>query len=172
MTIRATSRRDGLQLRLAEAGDLGAINEIYNYYVLHSTCTYQESPEPMEGREKWFADHGPRHPVIVAEMEGKIVGWGSLSAYHVRSAYRHTVENSVYVHHEFHRRGIGAVILADLIERARAIGHRAIIAGIDGDQIASVELHAKFGFVTAGHLKELGFKFGRWLDVIYMELLV
>ena len=170
--IPPTSRRDGVQIRLAGSEDLAAINDIYNYYVLHSTCTYQELPEPMEGREKWFADHGPRHPVIVAEMDGRIVGWGSLSAYHVRSAYRHTVENSVYVHHEFHRRGIGSVILADLIERARAIGHRAIIAGIDGDQQASVKLHEKFGFERVGHLKELGFKFGRWLDVIYMELLV
>jgi phosphinothricin acetyltransferase len=172
MTNQPVSREDGLQIRLAGRGDLGAINDIYNYYVLHSTCTYQESPEPMEGRERWFADHGVEHPVIVAEMEGRIVGWGSLSAYHARSAYRHTVENSVYVHHAFHRRGIGRVILADLIERARGLGHRAIIAGIDGDQAASVELHAKFGFVKVGHLKELGFKFGRWLDVIYMELLV
>src|ERR1700722_12518456 len=86
MTIHETSRRDGLQIRLAGPGDLGAINDIYNYYVLHSTCTYQESPEPMEGREKWFAVHGPVHPVIVAEIEGTIAGWGSLSAYHVRSA--------------------------------------------------------------------------------------
>jgi L-amino acid N-acyltransferase len=172
MTIHETSRRDGLQIRLAGPGDLGAINDIYNYYVLHSTCTYQESPEPMEGREKWFTQHGPVHPVIVAEMDGRIAGWGSLSAYHVRSAYRHTVENSVYIHHEFHRRGIGTIILADLIERARTIGHRAIIAGIDGDQLASVKLHAKFGFETVGHFKQLGFKFGRWLDVIYMELLL
>ncbi|HEY1921395.1 MAG TPA: GNAT family N-acetyltransferase [Tepidisphaeraceae bacterium] len=166
------SQGDNIAIRPAGAGDLVAINDIYNYYVLHSTCTYQELPEPIEGREKWFAVHGPRHPVIVAEVDGKVAGWGSLSAYHVRSAYRHTVENSVYIHHEFHRRGIGSLILADLIERARGIGHRAIIAGIDGDQGASMKLHAKFGFVRVGHLKELGFKFGRWLDVIYMELLV
>jgi phosphinothricin acetyltransferase len=159
-------------IRLATANDLPAINDIYNYYVLHSTCTYQESPEPIEDRQRWFAQHGPGHPVTVAEMDGKIVGWGSLSAYLVRSAYRNTVENSVYVHHEFHQRGIGSVILADLIERARTIGHRAIIAGIDGDQRASMKLHEKFGFEKVGHLKQLGFKFGRWLDVIYMELLI
>ncbi|HEX4055662.1 MAG TPA: GNAT family N-acetyltransferase [Tepidisphaeraceae bacterium] len=164
--------RDKISIRLAGGADLSAINDIYNHYVLHSTCTYQESPEPIEGRQLWFGKHGPEHPVTVAELDGQIVGWGSLSAFHARSAYRYTVENSVYVHHEFQRRGIGSMILADLIERARAIGHRAIIAGIDAEQTASAALHARFGFETVGHLKDLGFKFGRWLDVIYMELLL
>jgi L-amino acid N-acyltransferase len=159
-------------IRLAGVDDLAAINDIYNHYVFHSTCTYQETAEPMEARQKWFAGHGTRHPVTVAEMNGKVVGWGSLSPYHARSAYRNTVENSVYIHHEFHRRGIGSIVLKDLIERSRAIGHRAIIAGIDAEQTGSVRLHEKFGFEKVGHMKQLGFKFGRWLDVIYMELLV
>ncbi len=159
-------------IRPAKESDLVAINDIYNHYVLHSTCTYQEEPEPIEGRKQWFAHHGPQHPVIVAEMNSRIVGWGSLSSYHTRSAYRRTVENSVYVHHEHHRRGIGSVLLTDLIDRARALGHRAIIAGIDADQAASVGLHAQFEFQKVGQLKQVGFKFGRWLDVIYMELLL
>ena len=157
-------------IRLARIEDLGAINAIYNHYVLHSTCTYQETPESIHGRREWFARHGAPHPVTVAEVNGSIVGWGSLSAYHARSAYRHTVENSVYVDHAFHRRGIGAALLRDLIERARALGYHAIIAGIDGDQTASIGLHAKFGFEQVGHLREVGFKLDRWLDVIYMEL--
>jgi len=161
-----------LKIRIATADDLVAINDIYNHYVSHSTCTYQEAAEPMESRRQWFDKHGQGHPVTVAEIDGKVVGWGSLSPYHARSAYRFTVENSVYVHHEFHRRGIGAAILRDLIERARANGHRAIIAGIDGEQLASVGIHEKFGFEKVGHLKRIGFKFGRWLDVIYMELLI
>jgi L-amino acid N-acyltransferase YncA len=159
-------------IRLAVAADLPTINDIYNHYVLHSTCTYQETPEPLEARREWFAKHGPAHPVTVAEIDGKIVGWGSLSAYHARSAYRNTVESSVYLHHEFLRRGIGSAILEDLIGRARAIGHHAIVAGADAEQSASVALHLKFGFETVGHFKQLGFKFGRWLDVIYMELLL
>jgi L-amino acid N-acyltransferase len=159
-------------IRLANSADLAAINEIYNYYVLNSTCTYQETLEPMEGRRGWFEKHGDRHPITVAEIDGRIVGWGSLSAYHARSAYRNTVENSVYVHHEFHRRGVGGAILGDLIARAKSIGHHAIIAGIDAEQGASVALHRKFGFEHVGHLKQVGFKFGRWLDVIYMELLL
>jgi L-amino acid N-acyltransferase len=86
---------------------LDAINTIYNHYVLHSTCTYQETPESLEDHREWFARHGAPHPVTVAEVNGSIVEWGSLSAYQARSAYRHTVDNSVYVDHAFHRRGIG-----------------------------------------------------------------
>jgi L-amino acid N-acyltransferase YncA len=82
------------------------------------------------------------------------------------------VENSIYVHHDYHRRGVGSVLLQELITRARAFGYHAIVAGIDGEQTASAALHTKFGFQKAGHLKQVGFKFGRWLDVIYMELLL
>src|SRR5690242_8268371 len=159
-------------IRPATESDLVAINDIYNHYVLHSTCTYQEEPEPLDGRRQWFARHGGKHPVIVAEVDGRVIGWGSLSAYHPRSAYRRTVENSVYVHHRHHRRGLGSQLLQELIARARRLGHRAIIAGIDADQAASVALHAKFRFEKVGCLKQVGFKFGCWLDVIYMELIL
>jgi L-amino acid N-acyltransferase YncA len=159
-------------LRPATEADLVAINDIYNHYVLHSTCTYQEELETLEGRRQWFQHHGKDHPVIVAVADGKVVGWGSLSAYHVRSAYRRTVENSVYVHHEQHRRGIGSLLLRELIQRARQLGHHAIIAGIDAEQTASVAIHTKFGFKKVGHLEQIGYKFNRWLDVIYMELLL
>jgi L-amino acid N-acyltransferase len=159
-------------IRVATSADLGTINDIYNHYVMHSTCTYQEEPEPLEGRREWFQRHGDRHPVIVAEADGQVIGWGSLSPFHPRSAYRRTVENSVYVHHQQHRRGIGSLLLQELITRGRGLGHRAIIAGIDASQPASVALHAKFGFEKVGHLKQVGFKFDRWLDVIYMELLL
>lgn len=160
-------------IRAATAADLEAINDIYNYYVLHSTCTYQEDPETMDGRQDWFDHHGDKHPVIIAETAGgKVVGWGSLSAFHPRSAFRHTVENSVYVHHQHQHCGIGTLLLQELIARARALGHRAIIAAIDGEQAASVAIHARFGFEKTGRLPQVGFKFGRWLDVIYMELLL
>lgn len=156
-------------IRLATAADLAAINEIYNHYVLHSTTTYQLEPESIEDRQKWFASRGPRHPVIVAERQNQIVGWGSLSRYHARAAYAHTVENSVYVHHEHQRTGVGSAILADLIGRASILGHHTIIAGIDADQAGSIALHARFGFVHVGHMKEVGNKFGMWLDVVYMQ---
>lgn len=167
-----TATNQAINLRTATEADLAAINDIYNHYVLHSTCTYQEEPEPLEGRQQWFRHHGKQHPIIVAVADGKVVGWGSLSAYHERSAYRRTVENSVYVHHEQHRRGIGALLLRELIQRARQLGHHAIIAGIDAEQTASVAIHTKFGFQKVGHLKQIGYKFNRWLDVIYMELIL
>jgi L-amino acid N-acyltransferase YncA len=163
---------EAINLRAATEADLVAINEIYNHYVLHSTCTYQEATESLEGRQHWFRHHGTQHPIIVAVADAKVVGWGSLSPYHVRSAYRRTVENSVYVHHEYQRCGIGTLVLRDLIQRARQLGHHAIIAGIDAEQAASVALHTKFGFKKVGHLSQIGFKFNRWLDVIYMELIL
>jgi phosphinothricin acetyltransferase len=159
-------------LRPTVESDLVAINDIYNHYVQNSTCTYQEEPESLGGRRQWFRHHGDKHPVIVAEAGGRVIGWGALSAYHARSAYRYTVENSVYVHHRHHRRGIGSLLLQELIVRARNLGYHAIIAGIDADQTASVALHAKFHFKPVGHLEQVGFKFGRWLDVLYMELLL
>lgn len=161
-----------LLIRLAAEADLVAINDMYNHYVLRSTCTYQEEPDPIEKRWDWFARHGPRHPATVAELDGQVVGWGSLSPLHSRSAYRFAVEDSVYVHHDHHRRGIGAMILEDLIARARQVGHRTIIGSIDASQTASIALHARFGFTQAGHFKQVGFKFQRWLDVVYMQLLL
>ncbi len=157
-------------VRLARREDLRSINDIYNHYVRHSTCTYQETPEPLEARQAWFERHGPEHPVTVAEIDGQVVGWGSLSPYHARSAYRFTVENSVYVDHRHHRNGIGTAILTDLIVRAHAIGHRTIVAGIDASQDASIAIHARHGFIVAGRLQQVGYKFGHWLDVVYMQL--
>jgi L-amino acid N-acyltransferase len=159
-------------VRLARSDDLERINEIYNYFVVHSTCTYQETPETMEARRLWFADHDAEHPVTVAEVEGRVQGWGALSPFQKRSAYRFSTENSVYVDRDWHRRGLGGVILADLIRRGRAAGHRTIIAGIDATQDASVAIHVRFGFERVAHLKQVGFKFGRWLDVIYMQLML
>jgi Sortase and related acyltransferases len=171
---REISQRDGHPITVCPAtkSDLKIINDIYNHFVLHSTCTYQEQPEPLKGRQNWFAHHGPKHPITVAVENNNVVGWGSLSAYHARSAYRRTVENSVYVHHQHHRRGIGSLLLEDLIVRARKAGHRVIIAAIDADQPASIALHSKFNFKNVGHFKQVGFKFDRWLDVVYMELLL
>ena len=159
-------------MRLATEYDLHTINNIYNHYVANSTCTYQMEAERMEDRVKWFAAHGEKHPVTVVEVEGKVVGWGSLSPFHRRAAYQNSVENSIYIHHEHRRKGLGAAILADQIRRAREIGHRTILALIDSDQAGSVGLHLKFGFAKVAHLKQVGFKFNRWLDTALMQCLL
>jgi phosphinothricin acetyltransferase len=161
-----------LRIRLATQTDLSAINEIYNYYVLNSTCTYQEEPSTDAEREIWFIAHGPKHPITVADADGTIVGWASLSPFHPRSAYRSTLENSIYVRHDHQRQGIGNALLLDCIERAKAIGHHTIIAGIDLEQAASVHIHQRAGFEQVAHIKEVGFKFGRWLDVVYLQLML
>jgi phosphinothricin acetyltransferase len=153
-------------------GDLAAVNTIYNHYVVHSTCTYQLDPETDEARVAWFHDHGPAHPLLVAEDGDRVVGWASLSRYHSRCGYASTVEDSIYVDRDFHRRGIGGALLDALVTQARALGHHVIIAGIDSAQPGSVALHARFGFVEAGCLRQVGRKFGRWLDVVYMQLLL
>ena len=140
-----------LSIRLATPTDLPAINDIYNHYVFSSTATYQTEPETIEARIAWFARHGPAHPVTVAELDNRVIGWGSLSPFHPRAAYARTVENSVYVHHQYQRQGIGRALLADLIDRARALQHHVIIALIDGEQAASIKLHTAYGFTAAGH---------------------
>jgi L-amino acid N-acyltransferase YncA len=160
-------------LRLATENDLPAINDIYNYYVLGSTCTYQLVPETLEDRRAWFAEHPPqKYPVTVAEIEGQVCGWGSLSKFRERAAYAPTVEASVYIHHEFHRRGLGRAILIDLIERARAAGFHSLIGGASAEQTASIELQKSLGFAQVAELKQVGYKFGLWLDVIYLQLML
>jgi L-amino acid N-acyltransferase len=161
-----------VRVRLAEEADLRAINAIYNHYVLNATCTYQVTPESDEARVEWFRRRGEKHPVTVAEIANEIVGWGALNVFHAREAYARTVENSVYVHPDWQRRGIGRTLLQDLVVRARALGHHAIIAGISAEQQASVALHESHGFVKAGYLREVGYKFGQWLDVVTYQLLL
>lgn len=160
-------------IRLATAGDLPAINAIYNHYVLCSTCTYQTEPATDAERAAWFAGRATGHPVTVATtVDGDVVGWGSLSRFHARSAYARTVENAVYVRHDRHHQGVGTALLADLLDRAGALGHHAVIALIDAEQAGSIALHRRAGFADAGRLREVGYKFGRWLDVVYMQRLV
>lgn len=159
-----------MQIRRATPDDLAAINDIYNYYVLRSTSTYQTEPETLDARRTWFEHHTDKYPVTVATSEqGTVVGWASLSRFHPRAAYARTVENSVYVHHDHQRQGIGRALLKDLIMRARTIGHHTIIAGIDADQPASIALHTGAGFTQVGRLHEVGHKFDCWLHVIYMQ---
>jgi L-amino acid N-acyltransferase len=159
-------------IRLATEADLPAINAIYNHYVRHSTCTYQITPETEEDRLAWFRRHDSLHPVTVAEAASEVVGWASLNVFHGREAYARTVENSVYVRDDWQRRGVGRALLADLIDRARALGHHTIIAGISAEQLPSVRLHEAVGFELRGRLSEVGYKHGQWLDVLTLQLIL
>ncbi|MBI3877990.1 MAG: N-acetyltransferase [Verrucomicrobia bacterium] len=161
-------------VRPATREDCPAILEIYNDAVLHTTATYDYEPRTIEHRLAWFDDHAKADlPIFVAvDDAGKVLGWSALNRFHDRMGYRFTSENSVYVAADARGRGIGKLLLPPLIEGAKARGLRAIIGAIDATNEASLRLHARFGFEKVAHLRQVGFKFGRWLDVIYVELLL
>jgi L-amino acid N-acyltransferase YncA len=163
-----------MNVRPAAHADLPAILDIYNEAVLNTTATYDYEPQTLEARAAWFQEHElDRYPVFVAHNgDGRVIGWSSLSRFRPRVGYRFTGEDSVYVAADQRGRGVGKLLLPPLIEAARQMGLRAIVAGIDAESQASLRLHARFGFQPVAHLKQVGFKFGRWLDVIYMELLL
>ena len=163
-----------VSVRPATPADLPAIHEIYNEAVRNTTATYDHKPRDFAYRERWFQDHEEaRYPVFVATGPGEhVLGWSSLSQYHDRFGYRFTAENSVYVAAGQRGRGIGRMLLPPLIATARRRGLHVIIAAIDAQNEASVRLHASFGFQQVGLFREVGHKFGRWLDVLYMQLVV
>jgi len=161
-------------IRPATHADLPGILEIYNDAVLHTTATYDYEPRTLEHRTQWFEERQrDDYAVFVAVDEiGHVVGWSALNPFHARIGYRFTSENSVYVAAALRGKGIGKLLLAPLIEAAQARGLHAIIAAIDAANESSIRLHARFGFEKVGHFKQTGFKFGRWLDLVYMERLV
>lgn len=161
-------------IRPASTADLPGILEIYNEAVLHTTATYDYEPRTLEQRAAWFEERTREgYPVFVAvDDAGRVVGWSALNPYHARIGYRFTAENSVYVAADMRGQGIGKMLLPPLIAGAQTKGLHAIIAAIDAENAASIRLHAAFGFEKVGHFKQTGFKFNRWLDVVYMERLL
>ena len=160
-------------IRDAAPADLAAITEIYNHYVARSTCTYDRDPRSDEAAAAWFAAHGPSHPVtVLVDDAGVVIGYGSLNAFRPRWGYRHTVEDTVYVREDHHGRGLGKALLADLIARAKTLGHHALVAVISADQEPSVRLHERAGFRQVALLPQVGHKFDRWLDLAMLQLLL
>lgn len=157
-------------VRAAYEADLCAINDIYNHYVEQSTATYQEVAETIEARQAWFAQKlSANHPVIVAEHEGRIVGWTAVGTFRDRTAYRFTAESMVYVHPDFHGRGVGEALMRSLVHRAREVKLHTLLALIDSEQAASLALHSKLGYKRTGEMKNVGRKFDRWLNVVTMQ---
>lgn len=162
----------GCSIRLAAPADAEAINDIQNHYVVHSTATFLTEPFTLEQRLVWLDGRSPAHPVTVAQVDGSVVGWGALGEFRSRPAYRHTTGFSIYLHPDWHRRGIGRDLLADLIARARAIGHHAIVGGCCSESTAIIALLEASGFSRVAHFPEVGHKFGRWLDVVFLQRLL
>jgi L-amino acid N-acyltransferase YncA len=164
-----------LKIRKAEIKDLNSINEIYNYYVMNSTCTYQTEPESIESRIEWFSSpviDREKYPVIVCELHDEVIGWASISPFNKRTGYKLTVQDSIYIRNDMLNKGIGSMLLKELIRLSKSIGYHSIIAGISSDQEPSIKLHEKFNFKKSAHLKEVGFKFNKWLDVVYFQLII
>jgi phosphinothricin acetyltransferase len=156
-------------IRTAIEADLAAIRAIYNHYVLTSTCTFQLEPDSEAERLTWFRGHTDRHPVTVGEGDGEVVGWACLSEWRDRAGYDRTVEASVYVRADRHRRGVGRALLVDLLDRASALGHHVVIGGACTEHPASIALQESVGFELIGCFRRVGYKFGRWLDVVYLQ---
>ena len=158
-------------VRPVSAADLAAIQSIYAHHVLHGTASFEETPPTVQEMRSRYDDVVSRGlPYLAAEESGEVLGYGYCTLYRTRSAYRYTLEDSVYVREGRHRKGVGRAILTALIERSEELGYRQLIAIIgDRGQAASIGLHASLGFLRAGMLRSVGFKFGRWIDTVVMQ---
>jgi len=162
-----------ITIRSAEEKDIAPILEIYNYAILHTTSVYSYEVHTMEMRQKWFEEKkAANHPVLVAEVDNKVAGFISYGPFRSWPGYRHTVEHSVHVHKDFRRQGIAGLLLKKMIEIARQNGVHAIIGGVDAANDASIKLHKQFGFEEVGCLKQVGYKFNQWLDLVFVELVL
>jgi phosphinothricin acetyltransferase len=163
------------RVREATEPDLPRIQAIYNDAVLTTTATWDEAPWTWERRLEWWTEHvsDATTPVLVAAAEdGAVAGFAYLSRYRAKSGYRFTREDTVYIDPAYHRQGAGRLLLGALLERARTQGMHAILAYIEASNAASIAVHAGFGFEPIGRAREIGFKFGRWLDLVAMELVL
>ncbi len=158
-----------MELIEARPEHIPAITDIYNHAIRTSTATFDTVEKSVEDRMQWLTSHGDEYPVIVALIDERVAGWGSLTRYAERPGWRFTVENAVYVHPEFQGRGVGKAVLLALIERAKRLGFRTIVAQIVEGNDTSLHLHKQCRFEIAGTLKDAGFKFDHWLDVILMQ---
>jgi phosphinothricin acetyltransferase len=158
-----------MELRLATLDDAEEIRAIYNLEVTTSTATFDLVERSLEDQRSYQAARSGAHAVLVAEIDGAIAGFGALSKWRDRPAYSTTVEDSVYVHRAHHGKGVGRALLAELVDTATRHGFHAVMARIVGGHDASIALHAALGFEVVGTEREVGRKFGQWLDVVLME---
>jgi L-amino acid N-acyltransferase len=164
--------RDDLVIRPATSADLTEVNAIFNHYVAHSTCVWTTNPCSEAERRAWYEEHGAAMPVLIAQAGERVVGWGALGSFRTAYTLAGTLEDSIYVHHDFLRQGIGSQLLTELIAAARRTRLRSIFANISADQTPSIRLHEKFGFQKVAHLRQVGQKFNRWFDAVYLQLLL
>ena len=159
-----------VSLRTAESRDAEAIADIYNFEVENTSATFDLVPRTVTAQREWLAARTGAFTAIVADDSvAGVIGFAALSTYRDRAGYRTTVENSVYVHREHQRRGVGRLLLTSLLEVARNSGFHTVIARIDSQSTGSLALHKALGFIEVGTERQIGRKFGRWLDSVIMQ---
>jgi phosphinothricin acetyltransferase len=157
-------------IRDATEADLPQILAITNAAIVETTAVWNNTLATLETRGAWMRDRQARgFPVLVADDAGEVLGFASFGDFRPFEGYLHTVEHSIYVATSAHRRGVGSALLAALVERATAMGKHVIVGGIEAGNAASLALHARAGFVETGRLPVVGQKFGRWLDLVFMQ---
>lgn len=161
-----------LCIRRATVEDAAAIREIYNFEVEHETSTFDLVPRTLEVQQAWIMERSGAFAVVVATLNNQLVGFGALSEYRDRAAYSTSVEDSIYVSREHGRKGIGRAILEHLLDEAEASGFHTVMARVGASGIASRALHEACGFALVGIEREVGRKFGRWLDVALMQCIL
>ena len=159
-----------LIVRDALESDLPAVLAIYNDVVATTTAVYRDDPATLDDRVAWWRDRvAQRFPVLVAVAGDQVVGFASFGDFRAWPGYRFTVEHSVHVRDDWRGRGVGHALMVPLLERARALGKHVMVAGVDADNAGSIRFHERLGFERAGHLREVGFKFGRRLDLVFLQ---
>jgi phosphinothricin acetyltransferase len=162
-----------ISIRPATHADLPAILDIYNEAVLNTTASYDLEPSTPAQRAAWYDNRVSQgFPVLVAEADSAVIGFGSYGPFRDRPGYRFTVEHSLYVAPAWRGRGVGRTMLQQLVELARADGKHVMIGGIDASNAGSISLHLQLGFVEVGRLREVGYKFERWLDIVFLQLML
>lgn len=162
-----------MNIRNAEKKDLPIILEIMNEAILNTTAIYDYKSRDEAYLEAWFTKkQADNMPVLVYDLEGNAVAYGTFGVFRAWEAYKFSVEHSIYVHVTHQGKGIGKKLLVALIEAAKTGGFHTMIAGIDASNQKSCDFHAQFGFVEAGRIKDAGYKFDRWLDLVFMQLIL
>ncbi|MBD3581079.1 GNAT family N-acetyltransferase [Flavobacterium selenitireducens] len=162
-----------IAIRPAELDDMEGILEIVNHSILHTTANYNYDPQTLGDQQQWFTQKCEKNfPVFVAESSGCILGFSTYGTFRERTGYRFTVEHSVYVLDGNSGKGIGRQLLSALIESAKQQGYHNMIGGIDASNSESIAFHKKFGFVECGVIRQAAFKFDRWLDLMFMQLIL
>lgn len=160
-------------IRTATEQDLPAILDIYNDAILHTTSVYNYEAHTLAMRQEWFAHKQKDNlPILVAVQNEEVIGFSTYGPFRVWAAYKYTVEVSVYIHPEHRGKGIAKLLYPPLFAIAKEQQLHALVAGIDASNDASIRLHEHFGFKEVGHFKEVGYKFGRWLDLVFMQLIL